>query len=104
MALPGEKCRDDKTVLLEFTVGCHQIFSGFDLPARKQFASIPGENCCRIGDGFHKLRSEARQFIMFFCDMRPSFVREPNRDTVFRVEFITIWDILCLSRQEAQLM
>ena len=28
----------------------------FDLPDRKQFPLIPGENGCRIGDGFHHLR------------------------------------------------
>ena len=45
----------------------------------------PGKNLCRICNGFHKLQPSARQFTMFFYDMRPSFVREPNRHTVFRV-------------------
>ena len=56
MSLPGEKCRDDKTVLLGFAVDYHQVFSQFDLPDRKQFPLIPGENLCWIGDGFHNLQ------------------------------------------------
>ena len=42
LALSSEKRRDDKTVLLGFAVDYHQIFSWFDLPDRKQFASIVG--------------------------------------------------------------
>jgi hypothetical protein len=55
MSFPGEKRCDDKTVLLGFAVDDHQIFSWFDFPDRKQFATIPGENLCWIGDGFHDL-------------------------------------------------
>jgi hypothetical protein len=56
VCLPGEKRRDDKTILLGLAVDDHQIFSWFDLPDRKQFAPIPSENRCRVGNGFHNLR------------------------------------------------
>jgi hypothetical protein len=61
--LKGEKRRDDKTILLGLAVDDHQIFPWFDLPDRKQFAPIPGENRRRIGNSFHNLCPEARQFI-----------------------------------------
>ena len=82
MCLPGDKRRDDKTILLGLAVD-DQIFSCFDLPDRKQFAPIPSKNRCRIGNSFHNLRPEARQFMMLFQNMRPSCVCEPNRYTVF---------------------
>jgi hypothetical protein len=55
LSLPGEKRRDEKAILLGFAVDYPQIFSWFDFPDRKQFAPIPGENLCRIGDGLHDL-------------------------------------------------
>ena len=56
LCLPGEKRCDDKAVLLEFAVYHHQIFPRFDLPDRKQLTSIPGQNLCRMGDGFQNLQ------------------------------------------------
>ena len=96
MCLPCEKRRDDKTVLWGLAVDDYQIFSWFDLLGRKQFALIPSENRCRIGDSFYNLGPETRQFTMFFCDMCPSFIREPNRYTVSRV--YSLWHAHSLTK------
>ena len=55
LSLPGEKRRDDETILLRLAVDHYEIFSWFDLLHCKQLAPIPDENRCRIDDSIHNL-------------------------------------------------
>jgi hypothetical protein len=83
MRLCESKCGDDESVSALFTIHYDKAFAILLTSKRKAFTSISSNDALRFADCLADFQSVASELCMFFADVNPALIGQPNRHASF---------------------
>lgn len=79
-----QECGNHKPICRQFPVNHNKPLPRFEFPRRQELACPSGTDAGRVANGFQDLGTEPGQFAVFFGDMGPAFIRQPDGNAAFR--------------------
>jgi hypothetical protein len=90
---PRQKRGDDKAVGHGFTLHDHEGFAIVLFSQGEQFIRVSSNDSFRFGNRFQNVKPLTREFGVFFRDVRPSFVGQPDCHAVLRCRRFGHWNL-----------